>query len=281
MIGTWAPSANRFRVSHIRVVGSRRAYLRLAGRLLAASASIWLLAVTLPITIGVAASTPRLVGDDFALYRSAAASWVAGGPFYPVTQLSGPWTIAGGAILYPPVILWILVPFLVLPTILWWVVPCVAIGWSIWRLRPGALSWPIMAFLIGFSPLPAFIRAGNPMMWALAALFLGCATVGPSVFVLLKPSLAPFALFGAWHRRWWVWAAAFGVASVPFGGLWLDWARSVLTSDGTLAYSYREVGLFLIPLTAWAGRRSAGGRVVVRPPSAPEPTKTIAPATVG
>ena len=223
--------------------------------MLSAGSALWLLALTLPITIGLAASSPRLVGDDFALYRSAAAGWLAGGGFYPEAQLAGPWAISGGAILYPPVILWLLVPFTVLPAELWWAVPAVAIAWALWIIRPGPLSWPTMAFLIGFSPFPASVRAGNPMIWALAALFVGCATVGPNVFVLLKPSLAPFALFGIWHRRWWLWAGAFALACVPFGVLWVDWVRSLISSDGTLAYSYREIGPFLVPLVAWAGRR--------------------------
>lgn len=225
------------------------------GAAVSAAFALWLLALTLPTTIGMAAASTRLVGDDFALYKNAAASWLARGEFYPQVQLAGPWAISGGAILYPPVTLWILVPFTVLPPVLWWAFPAVAIAWALWRIRPGPLSWPVMAFLIGFSPLPVFIRAGNPMIWALAALFVGCAKIGPSIFVLLKPSLAPFALFGIWDRRWWVWAAAFTVLCMPFGWMWLDWARSLLSSDGTLAYSYREIGPFLVPLAAWAGRR--------------------------
>jgi hypothetical protein len=241
--------------------------LRTVGRLVSATASAWLLAITLPMTIGAASATTRLVGDDFALYRDAAARWLAGGQFYPPSQLAAPWTISGGAILYPPVSLWLFAPFTVLPGILWWAIPALAVGWALWRLRPGPLAWPVMAFLIGFSPLPGFVRAGNPMMWALAALFVGCATVGPSVLVLLKPSLAPFALLGAWHRRWWLWTGGFALACLPFGLMWLDWARSLLGSDGSLAYSYREIGLFMVPLVAWAGRR-------VPPRLAPTPERS-------
>ena len=45
---------------------------------------------------------------------------------------------------------------------------------------------------------------------------------GPAVFALLKPSLAPFALFGANRRSWWVALAVLVAASVPFGGLWAE-----------------------------------------------------------
>lgn len=241
-------------------LGARIGPRRTVGRLISAAASVWLLAFTLPVTIGASAASTRLAGDDFTLYRDAAARWLAGGQFYPASQLAGPWTISGGAILYPPVTLWLLAPFTVLPAALWWAIPALVVGWALWRLRPGALSWPVMAFLVGFSPLPAFVRAGNPMMWALAAMFAGCATVGPSVLVLLKPSLAPFALFGVWHRRWWLWAGGFALACLPFGLMWLDWARSLLGSGGSLAYSYREVGPFLVPLVAWAGRQRPARR---------------------
>ena len=227
----------------------------MVGRLISAAAAAWLLALTLPVTIGIAAASPRLVGDDFTLYRDATVRWLAGGEFYPASQLAGPWTISTGAILYPPVTLWLFVPFTVLPAVLWWAIPALVVAWALRRLRPGALSWPVMAFLIGFSPFPLFVRAGNPMIWALAAMFAGCATVGPSVLVLLKPSLLPFALFGIRHRRWWLWVGGFALACLPFGAMWLDWAVTVLRSDGSLAYSYREIGPFLVPLVAWAGRR--------------------------
>jgi hypothetical protein len=234
-------------------LGDRVGRPRTVGRLASAAASAWLLVATLPITIAASAGT-RPAGD-FLLYRDAAARWLAGGQFYPASQLAGHWTISGGAILYPPVTLWLFVPFTGLPAVLWWAIPALLVAWALWRLRPGALAWPVMAFLVGFSAFPAFVRAGNPMMWALTAMFAGCATVGPSVLVLLKPSLAPFALFGAWDRRWWLWAGGFALACLPFGFLWLDWVRSLLGSNGSLAYSYREVGLLAVPLVAWVGRQ--------------------------
>jgi hypothetical protein len=211
----------------------------MVGRLVSAATALWLLALTLPVTAGVAAASARPVGDDFLLYRDATARWLAGGEFYTP------------GILYPPVTLWLFVPFTVLPALLWWVIPALVIGWALARMRPGPLSWPVMAFLIGFSPFPAFVRAGNPMIWALAAMFAGCATVGPSVLVLLKPSLLPFALFRVWRRRWWFWAAGFAIACVPFGVMWLDWVANL--AGAPLAYSYREMGPFLVPLAAWAG----------------------------
>ena len=49
-------------------------------------------------------------GKDVALYRDAASRWLAGGPFYEPRQLAGPYEVAHGDILYPPVGLWLFVP---------------------------------------------------------------------------------------------------------------------------------------------------------------------------
>ena len=77
----------------------------------------------------------------------------------------------------------------------------------------------------------------------------------PSVFVLLKPSLAPFALFGANRRSWWIALAAVALVSLPFGSLWMDWVASVVNSrGGGPLYSALEIPMLLIPLVAWWGR---------------------------
>jgi len=221
-------------------------------RVLAALASAALLGLTLPVTLGFAAGIDP--GADFVLYRDAAARWLAGGPFYSPAQLEGPYVIEHGAILYPPVALLLFAPFTLLPAVLWWAVPAVLVAWALWRLRPRPVAWPIMAALIGFSPLPVLIVAGNPGLWALAFMAAGTALIGPSILVLVKPSLAPFALFGVWRRRWWIWALAFGAVCLPFGSMWQDWLAALTNSSGPVYYSGREIGLMLIPIVAWAAR---------------------------
>lgn len=89
----------------------------------------------------------------------------------------------------------------------------------------------------------------------MAALALGTLWYWPSVFVLLKPSLAPFALFGANRRSWLLAIAGLVVLCVPFGSLWVDWVTSVVnTRGGGLLYSTLEIPILLLPLIAWLGR---------------------------
>jgi hypothetical protein len=192
---------------------------------------------------------------DYRLYIDAARSWLHGGPFFQPYQLAGPYQISAGDILYPPVALVLFVPFTFLPAVLWWLIPAVAVGWSLIRLRPRAITWPLMALCIAWPPTLVKVVTGNPVMWAVAAMALGVVYAWPSVLVLIKPSLFPFALFGARRRAWWLALGAFVLVSLPFGSLWLDWVTSVLNSQGGgLAYSSLEVPLLALPLIAWLGR---------------------------
>ena len=97
------------------------------------------------------------------------------------------------------------------------------------------------------------------MIWSVAALALGTIWYWPSVFVLLKPSLAPFALFGANRRRWWLALGGFVLVSLPFGSLWIDWVTSIVNArGGGLLYSTLEIPMLLLPLVAWLGRTQPG-----------------------
>jgi hypothetical protein len=228
------------------------------GRAVALALSALLLSVPARDILAIIGGAPMAspLGGDFAVYRDAAARWLAGGGFYEPWQLTGHYAIwAGGSpILYPPVILLLLIPFTVLPAILWWAIPVAMVGWAIWRLRPAPWSWPLIAACLAWPPTLTMAAHGNPVMWAVAFLAVGCVTAGPAVFVLVKPTLAPFALVGVNRRRWWIAAGAFALVSLPFGALWLDWLRSVLNSDGSLVYSLQEYPILALPLVAWAGR---------------------------
>jgi hypothetical protein len=178
-------------------------------------------------------------------------------------QLAGPYEISPGDVLYPPVALWLFVPFALLPEpvawVFWWAVPLFAVVGALERLRPRPGSWPLIAFCVAWPTTLLKTWTGNPVIWSVAALALGTLWAWPSVFVVLKTSLAPFALFGAWRRSWWVAAAVFVAACLPFGSLWADWITSLVNSrGGGLLYSALEVPMLLLPLVAWGWRTRNG-----------------------
>lgn len=206
----------------------------------------------------VAANSETLrqqVGVDYRLYIDTATRWLSGGPYFQAYQLAGPYPVSAGDILYPPVALILFVPFTVLPALLWWLLPLAAVGFSVARLRPDRAAWPWVAACLAWPTTPLKILTGNPVIWAVAALALGVVYAWPSVIVLIKPSLFPFALFGSRSRRWWLALGAFAIVSLPFGTLWIDWIHSLLNSQGAgLAYSSLEIPMLAMPLIAWVGR---------------------------
>jgi hypothetical protein len=220
---------------------------------LAASAAT----ILLPLLFVLAIPDPleQAFGIDFALYRDVAVRWLAGGSFYEPHQLAGPYLVAHGDILYPPVGLWLFVPFTVLPAFLWWAIPSALTVWAIARVRPRPAVWPLMALCLAWPTTPLKIWTGNPVIWAMAAMSVAIVYRWAAPFALLKPSLFPFALFGVRERAWWVGLAVFLALCLPFGGLWVDWLASVLNSRGSgPLYSVLEAPMLLLPLVAWAGR---------------------------
>jgi hypothetical protein len=205
-----------------------------------------------------AAAKPNFNGYgaiDFDLYMNATSRWLAGGSFYEPYQLAGPYPIRMGDVLYPPNILLLTVPFMVLPAILWWAIPLCVTAWAVWRLRPAPVSWPFIAFCLFWPPFVARMVAGNPVMWVLAFLALGCLYKWPSALVLLKPSLFPFALIGVRSRSWWIALAVGVLVSLPFAAMWIDWIVVLVNStEGGLLYSLQDVPILLLPIIAWKMR---------------------------
>ena len=202
-------------------------------------------------------------GADYRLYMDATQRWLHGGPFYQPYQLVGPYQITHGDVLYPPVALWLFVPFTFLPAALWWIAPIATTALVIWRLRPGFVAWPLLALCAAWPPTLVKLVSGNPVIWVMAAMALGCLYRWPSVFVLLKPSLFPFAAFGANRRSWWVALGFFAILCLPFGAMWQDWFTALLNARGAgLGYSVQEVQMLLLPLIAWwwAGSTDPFGR---------------------
>jgi hypothetical protein len=199
------------------------------------------------------------IGVDFVLYRDVAARWLAGGPYFEPYQIAGPYEIRAGDVLYPPVGLLLFAPFAILPAAiawgLWWALPLGATAWAIRRLAPRPEVWPLIAFCVAWPTTLLKTWTGNPVIWSMGAMALATIYAWPAVFALLKPSLAPFALFGANRRSWWIALTVLIAASVPFGGLWADWVASLANSrGGGVLYSTLEIPMLLLPLVAWFGR---------------------------
>lgn len=183
-------------------------------------------------------------GMDFRLYVEHATRWVAGEGFYLPSQLAGPYVIEdvkGAA--YPPVILYLLVPFVAgLPWLVWWVVPLVIIAAAIIASRPAPWQWLILVAILVYPRTWTVIVLGNPAMWALAALAAGMVWKWPAVGVLLKLTYAPLAFVGIRDRRWWLALGIGLLLALPFGLMWVDFLsalRFAQTSRG-LEYTIGE-----------------------------------------
>lgn len=179
-------------------------------------------------------------GMDLRLYIEHATRWLAGEGFYVPVQLAGPYVIEEvfGSV-YPPVLLYLLVPFVVgLPWVLWWMVPLTVIGAAVVRSRPAWWQWPLLALILVYPRTWTVIVLGNPSMWALAALAAGMVWKWPAVGVLLKATLAPLALIGVRHRSWWVGLGIAVLLALPFGLMWLDYITAVTNAQTRWGFAY-------------------------------------------
>ncbi len=203
-----------------------------------------------------AASLGR-VGADQDLYVEATRRWLAGGSFYLPHQLAGPYVITPGDILYPPTTIPLFLPFLVVPSVLFAIIPLGVLGWLVVRSRPRPWSWPLMAACLVATPTLVKLVHLNPVMWVAAAVAMALFRGWPGVLVLIKPSLAPFALIGVHRRSWWIALAGAGALALLFAPMWPDYLTVLANSrnEEGLLYSLTDVPLVLIPVIAWAARR--------------------------
>jgi hypothetical protein len=220
-------------------------------------ALVVLTGVIVAIACGVAALTwdtvasANRIGADFQLYLDASRSTLSGGELYPAHQLAGPYLVADGDILYPPPILLLMLPFTILPTVLFWIVPLAILAACVVHHRPAVWSWPILALGFAYPVTSLKIVHGNPTMWIVAAIALGTVTAGPAVLVLLKPTLAPFALIGLNRARWWLALGIAVVVAALFAPLWPDYITILANARGRgILYSLDEVPFATVPVVA-------------------------------
>ena len=123
-------------------------------------------------------------------------------------------------------------PFTVLPGALYWLIPAVLTMIAFWRLRPA--PWSVMAMIVlaaaGFVQGPIFW--GTPVFWLVPVVAWGGLLGWPAPFVLLKPTLAPFALVGMRRPRAFLMGILLlSVLSLPLIPLWWDWLAAIRHSD--------------------------------------------------
>lgn len=196
------------------------------------------------------------IGIDYELYVTAARRWLETGAFYQPYQLVGPYPVIGNAeVLYPPIILWLLVPFTILPAILWWAIPVGLTVVAIARMRPAAWSLAVAGGISTTHAVQAPLFWGTPVIWLAPAVAWGLLLGWPAVAVMIKPTLAPFALVGLTRpRAFIVGAIGFAVLALPFTTMWLDWLTAIRNSDLGLLYAYTQNMLLVVPVITWLGR---------------------------
>jgi hypothetical protein len=260
---------------------SQEAYVGPAGGVRASMASLgnrigsigvisrwgWLIAIGLAVVIagigiGIFALAILVVGlpdfwfDDLEVLLEATRRLFAGESWYLPRQLNGSYHTEFGDVLYPPVTAWFFAPWLVLPAWTFVAIPFAILVWHIVAAHPAPWTWPLIAFGLTFPLTLVYAGYANPTIWIAAFVALGLRYAWPGAFVLLKPSLIPFALIGIRTRGWWLCAFGLGLASLPFLAETLIYPRVILdTQGGGIFYSMLGVPFMLVPLVAWLGRR--------------------------
>lgn len=228
-------------------VALRRAYLTIAG--------VFCVFAAYEIYLGWLYHGWFSAFDDYDFNMAVAHRWLADGSYFLPRQLAGPHIWQVGEVLYPPVSLWLFVPFSFLPMAAWFAVPLATIAAAMWRLKPIAPALAIIAFLICDPDGLVESASGNPMLWFVAIEFAALAWRMPASLGLFKPTLFPFALVGIGTRRWWVALGFLALLSLPFLGLTITWVRVGLDTHGRggVLYNVSEFAYALIPYVAWLG----------------------------
>jgi hypothetical protein len=222
------------------------------------------IALELSIVVPRVLTLQGALGVDFHQYQDHARRWLDGAGFYLPAQLAGPYvTFDLLPPLYPPPFLLLIVPFLWLPELLWWIVPLGVISVTVAWWRPTRWAWVAILVLVAWPRTYEIILFGNPSMWIAAFAAAGTIFAWPYVGILLKPSLAPLALLGARNRSWWMGLAGAALLSLPFGTMWVDYAKAIINADQNWTYSLRDVPIVLIPIVAYLGR--GGAKEGIRP----------------
>ena len=195
-------------------------------------------------------------GADLRGYVEASRSWLAGDGFYLPRQLHGPYPIELGDVLYPPTVLYLFIPFLVLPYQLWWVLAVGLLGFVVWSWRPALWAVALILVCLAFPDQPVLYFRGAPVIVFAALVAAALRWKWPGALILLKPSILPFALIGIRTRGWWITAGILLVLTLPLIPLIPDWLRAVVDARGPAGwlYSVKDLPLLMVPVIAYLGR---------------------------
>lgn len=212
--------------------------------------------------IGWYVQYPRSLGFDYGFYREIGARFLGGGPLYWPYQLAGAYDFTGQRDnLYPPNALLLFGPAAALPwplaAFLWWAIPLSVIGYAFWRWRPHLPSLAVALILLSTPKMLSAVVMGNTDLWLTAAVAGALLWGWPGVFVLLKPTLAPFMIIGIRRRAWWagLGVMALSLAMLP---LWLDYITAMRNLHISPMYSWSSIPLLVAPVVAWADQRIPG-----------------------
>jgi len=228
--------------------------------LLLASTGVFLVlsVASVGILVSLPANLNATLAVDYDFFMRAGHRFVDGQGFYLEHQLTGPYVMTIGVdTLYPPTVLFLFVPFLVLPAVLWWAIPLGIIGYAIWRWRPAMWAWPLLAFALWWPRDMSMVILGSTGMWISAFVAAGLLWGWGGPLILMKPTLAPFALAGFPRRAWWAGVGLVVVASAVTLPLWPDYVTAMMNGSGLspIPYTLPDLPLIFLPVVAWAGRR--------------------------
>ena len=158
--------------------------------------------------------------------------------------------------LYPPTVLYLFIPFLVLPYQLWWGLAVGLLGFVVWSWRPALWAVALILVCLAFPNQPVLYFRGAPVIVFAALVAAALRWKWPGALILLKPSILPFALIGIRTRGWWITAGILLVLTLPLIPLIPDWLRAVTDARGPEGwlYSVKDLPLLMIPVVAYLGR---------------------------
>jgi hypothetical protein len=244
---------------------SRILLLVATGSILAITAAFWI-----SVPIFQATWLERSFAVDYGIYMDAVDRWLRDGTWYPDRQLHGPYTIELGDVLYPPALLYLLVPFRWLGPYLWSAIPAIVLAAVVVRQRPALWGWLLIGMCLAWPYSVAKLIFGNPVIWGAAVVGLATLFRWPAALLVVKPTVIPFAVIGIRDRRWWICLGVLAALSIPFLAdtlrypqVLLDAQTNPIDGRGGPLYSLQEYPLLLVPIVAWISRWGRGFKVVV------------------